>query len=148
MSSDKENEPPEDENDTHISYITPDTPLRAKILGAKQFCLAKGIPCSSLDLSKEFGLLESIVKRIIKTQEARTRHNGPLTENRGRKPKIDQNLRDHLKSLVKDDGKRGRQKPWDLLADKSRILVTSGKKAHHRIAPALLNGKRKSIRSA
>lgn len=70
-------------------YTIYDTPQRAKVQGANEYCRAKGIEEDSRDIFKFFGVKERPGYKFIEPgAPSRTRHNQDLIETRGRKHKM------------------------------------------------------------
>jgi hypothetical protein len=126
------------------------TPLRAKILGAQEFCEQKGLPCSREDIRAVFGVPAMTQKRIEK-EGPRTYHSRQVedgkTDKRGRQSVLSPKTMEGVKDFLIENGKPARELPFPLLADQNDIATHQESIPTTLIFnPSSLNDKRQSQR--
>jgi len=123
MEGNKENHTLESSKD-HFYQKQKDTPIRAKLLGAEEFCQHMGYAYSRRDLTTIFSIPNRTQKRIKqegpRIYHSRQQENG-IIDKRGR-PHIlsDAEIVD-IEYYLKEKGKPACELPWPLLAERNGI---------------------------
>lgn len=98
------------------------TPKKARLRGAHDFLVAKGIEFRKTDLFEFFEVPARSGYRILKGASDRTRHYDPdLSNNRGKQRKITEKDLDKLEALYTDKGFKAKRLPWATAAIEARI---------------------------
>ena len=118
-----------------------DTPQKAKVQGAYEFLLAKGISIDPREIFQHFGIRsERQGYKIIRNgASSRRRHHSTLVETRGRKSKVTEAQIQEADHILQDEGLQleGKRYTWEQLAMEIGADVVG--RTMHNVMSAALN---------